>query len=261
MNDDDTVRLHIEDGIATVTIDRPLQRNALSVAAANRLHALWERIDADDAVRVAVLTSADCGTFCAGLDLQEAASLRAERGIDILTLMKDPFHGRMRELTKPIVAAMTGHLMAGGMMLAVNSDLRVGLAGTRAGITEARVGRGVPWLAPMLWMVPQPFLMEMVLTGDTYPIERFEAFGFVNHLEPTPDAVRARAASIATRIRDNAPLSVKAAKATVLAAMSSGSDAGLALSRRFHREVYASDDAREGPLAFAQKRPPVWTGR
>jgi enoyl-CoA hydratase/carnithine racemase len=136
--DDDVVRWHVAEGIATLTIDRPAQRNALSVAAANRLHALWERVDADPAVRVAVLTSADCGTFCAGLDLREAARLRAERGIDILTLMTDPMQRRMRSVAKPIVAAMTGDLMAGGMLLALNADLRVGLRGSRAGITEAR---------------------------------------------------------------------------------------------------------------------------
>ncbi len=81
----DPVRYEVADGIATVTIDRPEQRNALSVAAANRLRELWDEIDRDADVRVAILTSADCGTFCAGLDLREAAALKAERGIDILS--------------------------------------------------------------------------------------------------------------------------------------------------------------------------------
>lgn len=258
---DDVVLYRVDDGVATLTINRPQQRNALSVAAANRLHALWERVDADDAVRVAVLTSADCGTFCAGMDLREAARIRAEQGVDILTLMRDPFHARMRQVTKPIVAAMTGHLMAGGMMLALNADLRVGLAGTQAGITEAKIGRGSPWAVPLLWMLPQPFLLELVLTGELHPIERFAHYGFVNYLEDTPDAVRARALALARRIADNAPLSVRAARESIAAGMSAGCDAGLAMAVRLHRAAYASEDAIEGPKAFAEKRKPVWKGR
>ena len=257
----DPVRYEVADGIATVTIDRPEQRNALSVAAANRLRELWVEIDRDADVRVAILTSADCGTFCAGLDLREAAALKAERGIDILTLMRDPFHARMRQVTKPIVAAMTGHLLAGGMLLALNADLHVGLAGTEVGITEVRVGRGSPWAVPLLWMLPQPLVMEMVLTGDRYPIERFAALGFVNHVEVTPDAVRARAATLARRIRDNAPLSVAAGKKSIVDAMSAGCDGGLALAERTYAAVYASADAQEGTRAFAEKRAPVWKGR
>jgi len=260
-HDTAVVRYEVRDGIATITIDRPAQRNALSVAAANRLHALWEQVDADPAVRVVILTSADCGTFCAGLDLREAAHIKQTQGVDILSLMKDPFHARMRSVAKPIVAAMTGHLMAGGMLLSLNADLRVGLRGTRAGITEARVGRGSPWAIPLLWMLPQPLVMEMVLTGELQPIERLAELGFINHLEDSPDGVRSRALALATRIRDNAPLSVRAAKSTLLAAMSAGCDAGLAFAAKAYEPVYASEDAEEGPRAFAEKRPPVWRGR
>lgn len=258
---DDVVLYRVDDGVATVTINRPKQRNALSVAASNRLHALWERIDSEDDVRVVVLTSTDCGTFCAGMDLREAAKIRAEQGVDVLTVLRDPFQGRMRQVTKPIVAAMTGHLMAGGMLLALNSDLRVGLAGTQAGITEARIGRGSPWAIPLLWMLPQPFLLELVLTAEPHPIERFKEYGFVNYLEPTPDAVRARALALAEKIRDNAPLSVRAARESIAAGMSAGCDAGLAMAQRLHRAAYTSEDAIEGPRAFAEKRKPVWKGR
>jgi enoyl-CoA hydratase len=88
----------------------------------------------------------------------------------------------------------------------------VGLAGTQVGITETKVGRGSPWAVPLLWMLPQPLVMEMVLTGDLYPVERFVQLGFVNHLEPDTAAVRAPRAALAERIRDNAPLSVRRAR-------------------------------------------------
>lgn len=256
-----SVLYRVESGIATVTLNRPAQRNALSVDAAERLYRIWGQIDADDDVRVAVLTGADCGTFCAGMDLKEAARIREERGVDILDVLTDPFYERMRTVTKPIVAAMTGHFAAGGMVLSLNSDLRVGLAGTKGGITEARIGRGSPWAVPMLWMVPQPLLMEMTLTGELVEIERLHALGFVNHVEPTPDAVRARAYALAERIRDNAPLTVRAGKAGLLAAMDLGCERGFARAKEIYAPVYASEDAREGPRAFAEKRAPRWRGR
>lgn len=258
---DQAVLYCIQDGIATVTLNRPERRNALSIAAAERLHTLWSEIDADEAVRIVVLTSADCGSFCAGMDLTEAADVQRERGCDILDVLTDPFYERMRTVTKPIIAAMTGHFTAGGMVLSLNCDLRVGLAGTSGGITEAKVGRGSPWAVPMLWMLPQPMLLELTLTGEMMPVERFHEVGFVNYVEATPQAVRARAYALAASIRDNAPLTVRAGKASLLAAMNLGCKGGLARAKDIYKPVYASEDAQEGPRAFAEKRPPRWLGR
>ncbi len=257
---DDVLLTHLRDGVLTVIINRPERRNALSVELANRLHTLWEAVDADDAVNVVVLTSADCGTFCAGMDLKEAAEIREREGRDVLTLIKDPFHQRMRAVRKPIIAAMTGHFAAGGMMLTLNADLRVGLAGTCGGITETKIGRGSPWGVPLLWMLPQPVLMEMTLCGEMFPIERLQALGLVNYVEPTPDAVRERAQALAGTICGNAPLSVRAGKASILNAMSVGCEQGLKDAARIYEPVYRSRDAQEGPRAFAEKRPPEWKG-
>ncbi len=261
MNETDDLLYAVEDGIATVTINRPEQRNAMSISVANGLTKLWERIDLSPEVRVVIFTSTDCGTFCAGMDLKEAARKKQETGDDILTFIKDPFQNRMRKVRVPIIAAMTGHLMAGGMMFSLNCDIRVGMAGAKIGITESKIGRGSPWGMPLVWMLPQPILMEMVLTGDLYPIERFHELGFINHIEPNPDAVRARARALAETIRDNAPLSVAAGKESILSAMSTGCDAGLEQAWRIYRQAYMSEDAQEGPRAFAEKRKPQWKGR
>lgn len=258
---DEIVIYRLDQGVATITLNRPERRNALSIAASDRLYALWDEIDADDQVRVVVLTSADCGTFCSGMDLKEAAEIRRERNCDILDVLKDPFYERMRSVRKPIIAAMTGHFTAGGMVLCLNSDLRVGLAGTKGGITEAKVGRGSPWGVPLLWMMPQPILLELTLTGEMMPIERLREVGFINYVEPSPEAVRQRAYALANTIRDNAPLTVLAGKASVASAMSLGCDAGLAHAKELYKPVYASEDAQEGPRAFAEKRAPVWRGR
>jgi enoyl-CoA hydratase len=255
------VRYELDDGIVTVTIDRPERKNALSVEAMNALTDIWERVEKERQVRVVILTSTDCGVFSAGMDLKQAAEIRARDGVDFLTLVRDPMQTAMRKVSKPIIAAMTGSLMAGGMLLALMSDLRVGLRGTRAGITEVKMGRGSPWAVPLLWMLPQPLLMELVLTGETVPIERLADHGFLNYLEDTPDAVRARALQLARVIVEGAPLSVMAAKASVLAAMDLGCANGLVEADRLHVEAYASLDAVEGPRAFSEKRKPVWQGK
>lgn len=255
------VLFRVESGIATITLNRPERRNALSIAAAERLYQMWSEIDADDSVRAVVLTSADCGTFCAGMDLKEAAEIKRERNCDILDVLTDPFYERMRAVKKPIIAAMTGHFAAGGMVLSLNSDLRVGLAGTKGGITEARLGRGSPWAVPLLWMLPQPVLLELTLTGEMMDIERLHALGFINYVEPTPDAVRERSYRLAARIRDNAPLTVQAGKASLLAAISLGCEAGFVRAKEIYKPVYSSEDAQEGPRAFVEKRAPRWLGR
>src|SRR5437764_5308512 len=113
------VRYAVDEGIATITIDRPERKNALSVEAMNALTDAWERVEADRQVRVVILTSADCGVFSAGLDLKQASEIRARDGVDILSLMRDPMQTTMRKVSKPIIAAMTGSLMAGGMLLAL----------------------------------------------------------------------------------------------------------------------------------------------
>jgi enoyl-CoA hydratase len=247
-------------GLVEVRIDRPHARNAMSVAVFNGLTTAWERIDADESIQVVILTSSDCGTFCAGMDLKEAAALKKSEGRDIMEFIKDPFQRAMRHVRVPLIAAMTGSFTAGGMMLSLNCDLRIGLAGTQGGIAEAKVGRGSPWAMPLLWMLPQAVLMEMTLTGEFVAIERLRELGFVNHVADTPDAVRAKALEMGQRIEANAPLSVRAGKASILRAAAVGVDDGLDEASRIYAGVYASEDAQEGMRAFVEKRAPRWTG-
>ena len=97
----------VEQQIATITLNRPAQRNALSIAAGEQLFDLWTEVDADPKVRVVILTATECGTFCAGMDLKEAAEIKRTRGCDILDVLKDPFYERMRSVKKPIIAAIS----------------------------------------------------------------------------------------------------------------------------------------------------------
>lgn len=261
MTDNSEVLFDVTDGIATITINRPEQKNAMNVAVNQRLTDLWEEVDSNPEIRVAILTATQCGVFCAGMDLKEAAKLKEETGKDILEAFPDAFQERMRKVKKPIIAALSGHLMAGGMLLALNSDLRIGLAGTKVGITEVKVGRGSPWASPALYMLPQPILMELVVTGELLPIEQLAGYGFCNYVEDTIEDVIARAHKLAAAIVKGAPLSVKAAKASVLATMDLGVEEGLKKGWDLHQEAYNSLDAIEGPRAFAEKRAPNWQGK
>src|ERR1700692_1372514 len=128
MSDSEPVSYSIDDGVVTIAINRPERKNALSVEAMNGLTDAWERVEQDSRARVVILTSADCGVFSAGLDLKQAAEIRARDGVDILTLMRDPLQTAMRAVSKPIIAAMTGSLMAGGMLLEIKGDLTMGLS-------------------------------------------------------------------------------------------------------------------------------------
>jgi len=251
----------VDNGIATLTLNRPERRNALTPLLTGLLRDAWQKVDADPAVRVAILTAMPCGTFCAGMDMREAAMLKADTGKDILEHLTDPFNHTMRSLRKPVIAALNGHFVAGGMALALSCDVRVGLAGTQGGITEVKVGRGSPWAVPLLWMMPQALLKEVVLTGDLLPAERLHQVGFLNYLESTPAAVLARAQDLAARIAAAAPLSVMAAKQCLNEATSLGCAEGLRNAEKIYQQVYASADAVEGPRAFAEKRVPRWQGR
>ena len=262
MTDSQELLYTVEDGIATVILNRPERRNALSPQLTHLLADTWQRIDADPEVRVAILTGSYCGTFCAGMDLREAARLKAETGKDILEFFADLRNEGIGKVRKPLIAAINGHFPAGGMMLALNCDLRVGLAGTRGGITEVKVGRGSPWAVPLLWMMPQAQLMETVLTGEMLPAERLHAVGFLNYLEDSDDAVQARARELARKIADAAPLSVMAGKKVLKDATTLGCESGLQAAWDYYeRHVYSSEDAAEGVNSFVERREAVFKGR
>jgi enoyl-CoA hydratase/carnithine racemase len=248
------------DQIGFVTLNRPDQRNALNMEMYGLLTETWDRINEDDDIRAAVVTGAGDKVFCAGMDLKEVARLKSEGKDDFLKHVGDPFLLKMRAVKKPIIAAINGNVFAGGFMLSLHADIRVAVEGTTFAITESRMGRGSPWAIPLLWMLPLGINMELTLTGDPLPADRMYHMGFINRLvkkeELMPTAV-----TIAERIRDNAPLSVMAAKESLLRGMDLGLGAGLEKAIEIYKTVYESEDAQEGPRAFAEKRKPVWKGR
>ncbi|MEE4454076.1 enoyl-CoA hydratase/isomerase family protein [Novosphingobium resinovorum] len=253
----DAVRFDIRDGaIAVITIDRPEQRNALSLEVREGLRAAWARFEADAALRIAILTGSGDKAFCAGGDLKEMVETgMAVPPRDMYALPYDTI-----ELTKPTIAAVNGVAFAGGWMIAQACDLCVASTGAKFAITEVKVGRGSPWAAPLIHMIPQRIFMEIVLTGKPIDAQRAYEIGLVNRLAE-PGAVLDAALELAREVLEGAPLSVKAARETVMLSTEMGRSAALAAARGAHEHAYNSQDAQEGPRAFAEKRKPVWRGR
>ncbi|MEO6248279.1 MAG: enoyl-CoA hydratase-related protein [Sphingomicrobium sp.] len=245
-----------DDGIAIITLNRPDQRNALGKDIRDGLFAAWDRFECDPALRVAILTGAGEKAFCAGGDLKEMV----ERGLQVPPRDMFPVPGDNIELSKPTIAAVNGVAFAGGWMIAQACDLCVASTSAKFAITEVKVGRGSPWAAPLIHMIPQRIMMEIILTGKPITAQRAYEIGLVNRLAE-PEALMDTAIELAQEILDGAPLSVKAGRETVMLATEMGRAAALQAARGVHEFTYRSEDAQEGPRSFAEKRKPEWKSR
>ncbi|MFA6219436.1 MAG: crotonase/enoyl-CoA hydratase family protein [Erythrobacter sp.] len=243
------------DGILVVTINRPDAKNAMTRAAAEGIAAAMDRLDSDDSLRVGILTGAG-GTFCSGMDLK--GFLRGEspmvegRGFGGI-VQKPP--------VKPLIAAVEGYALAGGLELMIACDLVVAHSGAKFGIPEVK--RGLVAAAGGVMMlpdqIPQRVAMELALTGDFITAARAYELGLINRVTDgsTLDGAKALAASIVA----NGPLAVRVSKQIVRESR------GWPIEERYTRQtqliapVFVSQDAREGAAAFAEKRKPDWTGK
>lgn len=242
-----------EDGIAVITLNRPDQRNALGKDVREGLFAAWDRFERDPALRVAILTGAGEKAFCAGGDLKEMV----ERKLHVPPRDMFPVPGDNIEVSKPTIAAVNGVAFAGGWMIAQACDLCVASTSARFAITEVKVGRSSPWAAPLIHMIPQRIMMEIILTGKPITAQRAYEIGLVNRLAE-PEELMAKALELASEILEGAPLSVKAGRDTVMLATEMGRAAALQAARAASEFTYRSEDAQEGPRAFAEKRVPHW---
>lgn len=258
MTTEDAVLTRTEGPVAVITINRPQRMNALGLAVREGIFDALTAFEADPALQVAILTGAGDKAFCAGLDLKEAS----QTGLQALPKGRGglPIIGNGVTVTKPTIAAVNGVAMAGGWLMAQMCDLCIAADHARFAITEAKVGRGVPWAVPLIHMLPQRIVMELLLTGDPMPAQRLAELGYLNRVVPAEGLMEA-AMDLARRIAANAPLSVRAAREVVQLAGEYGRTEALRRSDEAFAPVYASEDAQEGPRAFAEKRPPRWQGR
>ena len=255
----DEVLTQVEDGVIVITINRPDAKNAMNKAAAEGIAAALDRLDAEDDLRVAILTGAGDRAFCAGSDLKD----RAATGGD--SFPSTGFGGLCQrfDLCKPLVALVNGDCIGGGLELVLAADMAVAVPSARFGLPEPRVGLaasgGLHRLARQIGLKQA---MEISLTGRLFDAAEMKGFGVINHVAKDLADAEDKALNWAQDITKGAPLAVSATKQMML----SGLDhAGL--SEAFSADYPAfvtmldSEDAKEGTRAFLARRDPVWTGK
>lgn len=244
------------DRITVITLNRPEARNAVDHALAAGLAEATDWLDADPELRVGVVTGAGKG-FCAGMDLKGFVRDGASPWID-----GRGFAGIVeRPPVKPLIAAIEGFAVAGGLEIALACDLIVAGAGARIGLPEVKRGLVATGgaLGRLPSRVPIGVATEWALTGELVDAEAAHRAGLVDRLVATGDAA-ATALELAGRIAENAPLALAATK-RVLQERSGVADGFWSRQEAIAGSALASEDAREGARAFAEKRPPVWAGR
>jgi enoyl-CoA hydratase/carnithine racemase len=245
--------------VALITLNRPDSRNAVNGGVAKLLEGLVEQTEADNNVRAVILTGAGGKVFCAGADLKEVSA----GNLDKIILPGSGFAGFVHgKRTKPWIAAVEGLALAGGCELALACDMIVATEGGAFGLPE--VTRGLVAAAGGLYRLPRALpraiAIEMIVTADRIASERAAALGMVNHLVPEGQAV-AKALEIAEKAAENAPVAVRESLIIAKAAIDHD-DAELArLSDEAQGRIELTEDFQEGPLAFVEKRAPVWKGR
>jgi enoyl-CoA hydratase len=256
--------------VLTVTINRPDKRNAVNAEVLCGLSDAWRRLDAEDELRVCILTGAG-RDFCAGMDLSVINKLSSgappENEFEE-RLKKEPniiFDGWLKTYrpTKPVIAAVEGFALAGGTEILQGTDIRVAGESAVFGVTEVQRA-----LFPMAGstvrlprQIPYTIALEMLLTGNDYTAQQCRDFGLIGHVVPDGQAL-AKAREIAERIAANGPLAVRAILRSIRECF------GLTEKDAFEQKemaigipIFSSKDAREGPKAFLEKRKPVFEGR
>lgn len=250
--------------VVVITINRPEARNALDPAHNAELRARFAAFDVADHLSVAVLTGAGEVAFSAGADLKRLIPPFRDR----VLAGEEPewtFGGMTSASTavrKPVIAAVNGQCLAGGLELALACDIRIASPHAKFGLTETRWGLipGAGGTQRLPRTVPLGLAMEMILSGDPIDAERALAVGLVNRIVPTGELLAA-AVHLAGTIARRGPLAVRAAKEAVFVGLEGGMIAGFEREARLFLELMRTADAVEGPLAFAEKRPPRFTGR
>jgi (E)-benzylidenesuccinyl-CoA hydratase len=260
------VRFETDGHVAWITLDRPEALNAIDPESHASLVAAWERVRDEEDLRVAVLTGAGTKAFCSGVDLKRMGdfyqNVPANQRVKVWNRV--PGIGgitRNLELGKPVIAAVNGVCLGGGLELALACDIRLASANATFGLPEVRwaiiPGQGGTQRLPRT--VPPAVALEMILTARSINAQRAAAIGLVNHVYPL-SRLRAEAGKMAKTIVAHPPRAVQAALSAVRRGLSLPLVEGLRLEQELADPLRDSPDNREARAAFREKRPPRWTG-
>jgi len=246
--------------VALVTINRPAARNAVNGAVAQGMEAAVRETEADPAIRAVVLTGAGDAAFCAGADLKEVSA----GGGAALWTEGGGFAGFVfAPRTKLWIAAVNGAALAGGTEIALACDLVVAAESASFGLPEVK--RGLIAAAGGLYRLPRALpraiALELIATGGRIDARRAHHFGMVNRLAPAAAAARSEAMALAEMVCENAPIAVRESLQVARRAAELEDAELRRLSEEARTRVTQTEDYREGPRAFIEKRPPVWRGR
>jgi enoyl-CoA hydratase/carnithine racemase len=249
-----------DEQIVIITLNRPEALNSINRQLRQELNEVIRRFDRDDSARVAIVTGAG-RAFCAGRDLKEraadnAAGLQARAsdsmGAESLALFEPTW--------KPLIAAINGYAMAGGWAIAQMCDLRLAAEDAMMGITETRWSLLPPFASALAKFIPMAAALELVLTARPITAQRAYEIGFLNKVVPQAQLMD-EAKTLARQIIDNAPLSTRYFKELAYRGLDMSEPALAALTRHLYDQLLRTEDSKEGPRAFAEKRKPHWQGR
>jgi enoyl-CoA hydratase len=264
------LQIENRDGALWVTFNRPELFNSLSPESICGMMDLWQRAEEDDTVRLVVLTGAGNRAFCAGADLKLTIPLLSgarapETEYDHRLLNTPDWLGRLmqrnRSFTKPVIAAINGTAMAGGCELALASDIRIASTNATFALSEARLGI-IPAGGSMVRLprqIPWCHAMEFMLTGDAISADQAGDIGLVNRVVE-PEDLYGEVEKLIDRLKSNAPLSLQAIKRTAILTSGLELDEAFAIEDREASAIVLTEDAREGPRAFEEKRQPRFRG-
>ena len=251
----------IRDHVATLTINRPEAMNAMDPQTYRELSDAWIEVRDNPEIWCAIITGAGDRAFTAGADLKKTIPRQPEMW-EFWQTQAEPILNRGLEVWKPVIAAVNGYCLAGGVTLLFATDIRVAAEHATFGISEVKRGilPGNGGTQRAVRMFPYPIAMELLLTGEPITAQQALQYGLVNKVVPKEQLMET-AREYARRLCANPPLTVRAIKELAVRSQYMHIADGLRLEAAIQHVLRQTEDAKEGPRAFAEKRPPVYRGR